>query len=154
MILSYKKLTEQEDQIRNLLEKGEYPFYVKSIAEKPTKKGTNKMLEVEIGIIDQNEKEFTIKDWIMLDMDEMSWKLRHFAITLNLLDKYENNLLEIKDFVRKSGYVRISVADYEKDGEIRKINRVADYIKPTQEKCVIVQKSIKSNNFIDDDIAF
>lgn len=157
MALAYKKLTEQEDQMRNVLEKGEYPFHVKSIMEKPTKKGTNKMLEVELSILDINGKECTIKDWIMLDMDEMLWKLRHFSATLGLLDKYEDGTLDARDFLNKNGVVRLSIADYEKDGELRKINRVSDYLQPGKSKGNTAKEGANTSNsetFFDDDIKF
>lgn len=158
MALAYNRITEEQDQMRNVLDKGEYPFHIKSVAEKPTKKGTNKMLEVELGILDLNGREMTVKDWIILDMDDMAWKLRHFAATLGLLDRYEDDLLEIRDLLGKNGVARLSIAEYERDGEIRKINRVTDYVKPGQTKGNPTKTTAKKQGnepFFDDaDIGF
>ncbi len=131
MALRYTRMTEEQDQMRNLLPKGEYPFCVKAITEKKTKNGAHDMLEVELGVLSDEGREITLKDWIVL-MDEMGWKLRHFAATCGILDRYDDEILEARDFLGKNGVVKIVIGDYEKDGEVRKTNRVGDYVKPLQ----------------------
>ena len=145
MSLHYKHISAEEDQMRNLLEKGEYPFYVKSIIEKKTKSGQYDMLELELGIIDKNGHELRIKDWVVL-MDEMAWKFRHLSATCGLLDLYEQEAIESNDFVGKQGMVKINISEYEKEGESRKVNRVADYLA----KPVIQPQKVDDNPFIDD----
>jgi hypothetical protein len=149
MALPYKKLTEEQDQMRNVLDKGEYPFRVLSIAQKPTKKGDNQMLEVELMVMDMEGREVKVRDWIILTMEEMSWKFRHFAATCGLLDRYDADLIEARDFLDKHGVVKLSIAEYEQEGEKRKVNRVADYVKPGMAKPV-PQKN--DNSFLDDDV--
>jgi hypothetical protein len=148
MALRYTRITEEQDQLRNILPKGEYAFVVKSIIEKKTKSGSYDMLEVELGALSEEGREVTIKDWIVL-MEEMGWKLRHFAATCGILDRYDDEILEAKDFLGKNGVVKLSIAEYEKDGEMRKINRVADYVKPGKASPA---SQAAPNDFVDDDI--
>lgn len=154
MGLAYRRITEEQDKLRNIFPKGEYPFHVKSIKEDFCKNKVNKMLIVEINVMNENGRQITVKDWIMLDMEEMEWKLRHFAATCGLLDRYEEDMLEERDFLGKNGVAKLSIAEYEKDEELVKINRVADYIKPKNHESKPVKKSESSNDFIDDDISF
>lgn len=144
MALQYKKITEQEDQMRHLLEKGEYPFHVKSIKEGKTKNNKYDMLTLDIAVMDINGREITVKDWVVL-MDEMAWKLRHLAATCDVLNLYDDNLLQSKDFLGKNGVVKLGIREYEnEEHEKRLVNYVIDYIKPDCAK--------KSDSFLDDDI--
>jgi hypothetical protein len=77
----------------------------------------------------------------------MAWKFRHFAYTCDLGEKYESKTLEAKDFLGKIGVVKLGQKEYEKDGEIKTVNNVLDYIKPSAS----VQKNSATFN---DDIAF
>lgn len=147
MGLNYPKITEEEDQMRGVLEKGEYPFQVIEIEETLTKKGDHSMLVVEI-LVTHGERKLKIRDWIVL-MTEMAWKLRHFAYALGLGEKYENNTLDVKDFLGKKGIVKLGTREYEQDGEKRISNSVVDYIKAKDN----APAPLKSD-FIDDDISF
>lgn len=151
MALAYHKLTEQEDQMRNVLPKGEYPFHIKTIEQKPTKSKANTMLEVELSVLDNNGRSVTVKDWVVIDMEQMAWKFRHLAATCGLMDSYEADTLETYHFLGKHGVVKLSIREYEQDGEIRKANAVVDYVKPGQAKGNMDSQK-NDNDFIDDDI--
>jgi len=90
--LRYPVMTREEDETRNVLPKGNYPFTVKSVELQKTKSGAYDMLVVELLI----NKGLIIKDWVVF-MDEMKWKLRHFAATCGLIDKYEAQTLQAVD---------------------------------------------------------
>lgn len=148
MALGYRKISAEEDKMRNLLPKGEYPFHIKDIEVKPSKNGINKMLVVTLNVLNNEGRQFIVTDWVMLDMENMEWKLRHFADTCGLLDRYDQGILEERDFIGKHGVAKIIITDYEKDGEMLKSNKVADYIQPGKTK-----GNLKAaNDFIDDDI--
>lgn len=134
MALAYKRLTEEQDKLGNVFPKGEYPFSVKSVQQKPTKSGLNNMLVVELSVMNDKGKSKLVTDFIMLDMDDMAWKLRHFAASCGLLDYYDNDTLESTHFLGKHGVVKLAISDYEKDGEMLKSNKVTDYVKPGQAK--------------------
>lgn len=150
MTLPYKKLTDEEDKMRNVLAKGEYPFSIISVEFKRTKDGLNQMLALELIVLDINGREKKIKDWVVF-MDDMMWKFKHLCETCGLMDKYANDLVQAKDFLGKNGVVKLSVADYEKDGDTMKVNKVVDYIKPNKLKAVAQNNS---NDFVDDEILF
>lgn len=149
MALAYSYVSAEQDAMRNVLDKGEYAFQVKSIAEKPTKSGNNHQLEVEISIV-ANGRENTLRDWVLTDHEEMGWKLRHFAATCGLIQRYDNKTLEARDFLGKNGICKLAVKEYEKDGEKMKGNSVVDYIKPREK---FESLPLKTNgNFMDDQI--
>lgn len=140
MPLPYKKITEEQAKMRNVFEKGEYPFSVKSIQQKLCKNNINNMLVVELNVMNNEGREIKITDWVLLDMENMEWKFRHFAATCGLLEKYENDELEINDFLGQHGVAKISIQEYQKDNEKLVTNRIMDYIKP------------ENKDFLDDDI--
>jgi len=146
MSLGYKRITEEQDQLRNVFPKGEYKFLVESVEEKTCKNGINKMLVVGLLLLNEG-RSLKITDWIMLDMENFEYKLRHFAETCGLLDKYDLDNLEATDFLGREGVAKVSVSEYEKDGEIIKTNRINDYAK---------QNLTKSNDseFANSDIPF
>ena len=153
MALSYRKISAEQDEARFIVEPGEYAFFVDSLTRKVTKKGNNEMLEVKLSVLNEFGGKVNIQDWIVLDLEGMEWKFRHFAATCGLLDKYDNDTLTAVDFKGKNGVVKLTIAEYEKDGLKIKTNRVADYVKPGFEKPP-VNKTEATNHFYNDDIKF
>lgn len=147
MKLDYTPITEAEDQARGVMAPGEYIFTVIAIETKPSQAG-NTMLVVDLEVKDFGGFKHHVKDWVVI-CEPMKWKLRHFANSCGLIEQYENKTLEDIDFVGKVGCVKIGVSDYEKDGEMRKMNRVIDYLKPTAE-LVQLQKTGTDNQAHDD----
>src|SRR5258708_7923579 len=103
MRATYRKITDEEDKMRNLFEKGEYPFTIKTCTAKRCKNGINQMFVIEASYTNHEGRSNLITDWVILDMEGMEWKLRHLAATCGLLDKYEADTLEDVDFVNKRG---------------------------------------------------
>lgn len=152
MALSYKVWSQQEDETRNIIEKGEYQFIVKDIKRTLTKKGNYEMLVVDLELLDNLGRVRKLKDWIVL-MDEMGWKLRHFAASCGLLEQYESQTLDTQHFLNREGVVKISVGDQKDEhGQLTglKQNSVADYIKPENVK--VAQQKTNDDSFIEDDI--
>lgn len=151
MALRYSFLTAEDDKMRNILEKGEYPFSIKSIKQGITKSGMYNMLTVELNIFDANGKAHPLKDWILLDMEDMSWKFRHFAATCGLLAEYEAKNLDTTDFLGKNGVVKLTVEEFtDSDGDVKLSNKVKDYVKPGEAKGSTSPD--KMNDFLDDDV--
>ncbi len=148
MALAYRRLSEEEDKMRNLFEKGEYAFSIKKIEEKPCKDPANQMLVLDIEVMNDSGRVLKVRDWVMLTIENMEWKLRHLCATTGLLDKYEAGTLNAQDFLNKHGVAKLVIDEYEKDGEAVKTNRVADYVKP---KAGASSKPA-NGGFIDDDI--
>jgi hypothetical protein len=164
MALPYKPLTEADIDRLRCLPAGEHEFYVSEVAQTKSKGGIDKngnvkkiydMLAITLKIIIPTGGERAVKDWVLIvpDEDPMGFKLRHFAATCNLLDKYEAGVLEAYDFAGKHGVVKLAMQDFtdQKTGEVKKINAVVDYIKP---KLQMVSNNFDAGKPFDDDIPF
>lgn len=127
-MLNYTPLSKEQDKLRNVFPAGKYPFTVKGVEEKYCKNKINKMLVVELSVINPENKHLTVTDWIMLDIEGMEWKLRHFCDATGLIDKYDSKTLSIKDIENKFGIVKLTIGEYDRNGETVKVNRVADYL--------------------------
>jgi hypothetical protein len=145
-MLGYRKITAEEDKMRNVFEKGEYSFLVESVEKKDCKNGINTMLVVNLLLMNEG-KSLKITDWIMLDMENFEYKLRHFADSCGLIEKYDANTLEDKDFLGREGMAKVSVTEYEKDGELIKTNKINDYVKAKMPK-------VNDSDFLNDAIPF
>ena len=153
-MLAYSYISAEEDKVRNLLPDGLYPFTVKEIQQKPNKNGGQQLI-VTLSVGDSTGLEHTITDWIQLEIEQMAWKFRHFASSCGLIDLYDAKQLKAENFNRKNGVVKIGVNEYEKDGEMKKGNKVLDYLisgnaSPSKLKPLPDKKS----DFINDNIPF
>ena len=162
MALPYKPLTEEDVTRLRCLPAGEYDFYVAEVLQQKSKGGYDKngnikkiydMLAVTLKIILPSGGERQVKDWVLIvpDEDPMGFKLRHFAATCGLLDKYESGTLDEDDFSGKHGIVKLAMQDFtdKQTGEVKKVNAVIDYVKPKFKLAPIDQ-----GKPFDDDIPF
>lgn len=111
--------SQEEIDLEGLLEKGVYDFEVLKAEDKVSKKG-NEMIHVKLKVFHEDGFQF-VDDWLM---EAMSYKLRHFCETANLLDRYESGELAAEDCIGRSGRVKI---DIEPAGEYPAKNVVKDY---------------------------
>lgn len=162
MALNYRVLTQEDMDRMSVIPVGEYKFTVTSISLEKSKGGVDKhgqpkkiydMLVANLRI--DNEAGFSrpVKDWILLVESEepMGFKLRHFANTCGLLEKYEGQTLEARDFMNKSGTLRIGIREYiDNQGEVRKQNTVLGYVKRKDGEAAVQN----DNDFFNDDITF
>jgi hypothetical protein len=156
MSLNYIKITDKEDKLRNLLDKGNYPFVIKTVEQQKTGSGKNNMLRLELTIATDIGREMVVRDWVMLDLENWTWKLRHLAVSVDLVDEYESGNLDSKDLVGKKGVAKITIGKFEKEGEEVAVNRVVDYLKPDGNLSVLdIKKALpKENQEFDDAIPF
>lgn len=133
--MQYSRMTEEQDRARNAWPKGDYPFIVKAIEDKPTRSGENMMLVVDMEVHNNEGKTKKMKDWVVYDMESMAWKFRHLSATTGLLAKYEDGSITPGDFLEKHGVVRLTTSEYtDNDGETSVQNTVKDYVKPGEAK--------------------
>lgn len=157
MALSYRKLTAEEDLMRNVLPDGDYPFSIEEIIEKKTKGGLDKdgkekvinpMLELHLSVLDINGREKKMRDWVILD-GEMAHRFRHLCESTGLLEKYDNLTVTARDLLGKNGVAKLKSKEFiDNNGETRKGNYVVDYVKPGS----YINKPAEVNFNIDDDI--
>ncbi len=140
--MKYSRMSEDQDRNRNALPKGDYPFIIKAVEDKPTKSGRYNMLVLDLEIHLDNGRTKKQKDWVVYDMEEMAWKLRHLAATTGLLAEYESEVLAPEDLLEKHGVVRLTTQEFtDSDGEITTSNAVKDYVKPGEARGVAPIKS-------------
>lgn len=148
MALNYRRVSEEEDQRRGLIDKGEYTFQVAAIEQKRTSNGKYDMLAVDLIVWDITNRERKLKDWIVF-AEEMDWKFRHFCKSLGLLQQYEEGSIEVQHFPGKKGKVKVGQKDGQtKDGDTRLVNFVMDYLNDSG------NTASNSDTFKDDEIPF
>lgn len=112
-----------DEELLNLLPDGEYDFFVKHAEDTVSKKG-NEMIKITIGILDNNNKEHTLFDYLL---ESLAFKVKHFAQAIGIEEKYNSGGYDAADCVNKSGRCYIT-KDEAKDGFQAK-NSVKDYFK-------------------------
>jgi hypothetical protein len=150
MSLGYQKWTKDEDLSRNVMNPGEYIAFVEDIKLEMSKGGLDKngkekqklrMFVLDLLVTDGN-RERKIKDWVIID-GEMSWKLRHLAVSCGLEDKYEDGTLEQSDIYKQRCTVKVGVKDsQDQNGLMVKRNYIVDYL---EEQKVEVTEEFKDS---------
>jgi len=138
MPLAYNRWSEEDLKSRNIVEEGEYPFYIVTVSTKKTKPGIDKngeqkiikdMIEIDFNFTDNNGVVKKIKDWILL-VPEMDWKLRVLADSVGLIELYDDMQLDCHHLIHKKGIFKLGIKDAEdKDKNKFKTNFVKEYIK-------------------------
>lgn len=121
----------QEIQNRKLLADGEYPFIVKSYEHKISKTG-NPMLEILLGVLDNEGHERNIKDFL-LATDTMIFKLKHFCETIGLHQEYAAGKFDPEKCIRRTGkcIIGLQKGNEKPDGSgyYPDRNNIRDYVK-------------------------
>ena len=145
--------TEEELQLMGLLQPGVYDFEVVEAQDKVSKSG-NEMIALTLQVWDINGKPHTVYDYLL---DAMSYKLRHFAESVGLLDKYLAGNIEASDCRLASAKVEIII---QKGGEklgggsYPDKNSVKDYIVRKGNLSIVPNNPTLADNSFNDDIPF
>lgn len=107
---TFSPRSEEELQSIKYLEKGDGHFEVVEANVKKSK-NDNPMLELRLKAWDCNGKEGIIYDYLMTDMPDLEFKIRHFCESIRMLDKYEKGAFMPADCVGRSGKLRIGFKD-------------------------------------------
>lgn len=116
--------TEKEVSEEGLLPEGIYDFEIMEAVEKLSKSG-NDMIALKIAVYGPNGNARYVFDYL-LEIEGMSYKIRHAADACGMLDKYESGEIEAGDFINKTGKLKLFIQKG-KDGYADK-NSVRDYI--------------------------
>lgn len=136
--------TEVELQEEGLLAEDKYHFEIVDAKDKVSKSG-NEMIELKLKIVGTQK---IIFDYLL---ESMGFKLKHFADSANLGNKYQDGSLMANDCIGKQGWVHIVISPA-KDGYPAK-NTVKDYIVPDNLENSSRLEPVK-NDFIDDLLPF
>ncbi len=143
-----------EEEVSNLIPKGEYAFEVLEAEEKTSKKG-NDMIALKVGI-DYNNSLRGVFDYLV-DIDSMAYKTRHFADTVGMLAEYEKGALNAESLIGLTGKCRLDIQPADSTYEAK--NVIKDYVKrkPGEEAPAMPEHDpIKSGarDKMDDEIPF
>lgn len=139
--------TEEDLKSINLIPEGIYNFEVLEATEKLSKSG-NEMIELKLGIWDNNGTMRVIFDYLL---DAMEHKLRHFCVVTGLEDKYKSEEITSNDCIGKSGKAHLVIQkgkDKQDGTKYPDRNSVQDYV--TDDKKI----EVKKDDFINDDLPF
>lgn len=96
----------EDDLVReSLLEPGEYPFRVIDAVDATSKNG-NEMIKLKLEVFGKNGDTAHVFDYLL---EKMAFKLRHFAESAGMLDKYERGEFSAMDCMEKQGYVSLDI---------------------------------------------
>lgn len=144
--MKFNPKSEQELEASLLIPQGIYDFEVIK-AEDTVSKSGNDMIKLQLKVWDKEGKVHILFDYLL---EQMHFKLRHFAEYTGMLDKYELGCFEASDCVHRCGQAEVIVQ--EAQGNFPTRNSVKDYVKV--DKSAIKQELKKVEEFFDDSLPF
>jgi len=142
--MRFTPLTDQELAHANLIDPGQYNFFVVDAKERISKAGSD-MIELKLRITDINHRERFVFDYLL---EAMKFKLKHFTDATGLAEKYTAGLLTAEDCIGKTGSVEI-IIQKSKDPNYADKNSVKDYIVDIK-----LSPSEISQEFFNDEVPF
>lgn len=121
--MQFTPRTEQEIIASKLFQRGTYDFEVLFAWEKISKRSSNPMVELRLRITDGKGQTKTVSDYLVATNAE---KLRHAALALGLLHKYEEGTLTESDFWGLRGRLKLNIEKGSNGHPDR--NVVTDYV--------------------------
>jgi hypothetical protein len=149
MFLFNPKTDEEIHAIQNqgLMADGIYSFRVKAVTTSQSKSGNN-MLEVVLGVMDNDSNERNIRDYLVAT-DKMIFKTKHFCEAIGFEKEYASGKFDPMKCIDRSGKLVIATqkggAKDDGSGYYPDKNIVRDYVK---------SEPIAANDFLNDDIKF
>jgi len=145
----------EELQNENLLKEGIYPFIVRSYEVKTSQAG-NEMIKLRLGILDENDKERSVFDYLVFTK-KMMFKVKHFCETIGFTEEYAAGKFDPMKMVNKKGRAYISVqkgnAKEDGSGYYPDKNNIKDYVVDGEDNKKHAKEGGK-DNFLNDDIGF
>jgi hypothetical protein len=120
--MRFQPKTEEEIDLENMLEPGEYDFEVIA-AEEATSKSGNEMIKAKLKLFTDGG-DVVLTDYLL---EAAARKLRHFCEVTGLLDEYKTGRLTAEGIVGACGCCKV-VIEPAKNG-YRASNKVDDYVK-------------------------
>ncbi|HLX52376.1 MAG TPA: hypothetical protein VKR58_00445 [Aquella sp.] len=161
MSLAYTKWSAEEDKKRGLVPDGQYLALIEAIQVSLSKAKVDKngepipqmkMLVVDF-LFEHDGRQRKMKGWVMLEGD-MSWQFRHLCHACGLIDKYENDSIEVGEL--KSRRLVLDIKNkLQKDQSNNDVMRnvINDYLLPANLKASSLTPLHKpKDDFYNDDI--
>lgn len=100
---------------------GDYDYTVDA-AEDATSKAGNEMIRLTLHVYNAEGHKRVLFDYLL---DSAAWKIKQFAASSGLLDRYDSGEIEAYEMVGKSGRLKLKIESSEQYGDQ---NKVAFYI--------------------------
>lgn len=116
--------TTEEQQERRTFEPfpaGEYDYTVDA-AEDTTSKAGNEMIKLTLHVYNADGNKRVLFDYLL---DSAAWKIKQFAASAGLLDRYDSGEIEAYEMVGKTGRLKLKIESSEQYGDQ---NKVAFYL--------------------------
>jgi uncharacterized protein DUF669 len=116
--------TTEEQQERRTFEPfpaGEYDFTVEA-AEEQTSRNNNEMVKLTLHVYNTEGHKRVVFDYML---DSAAWKIKQFAASAGLLERYDSGEIEAYEMVGKTGRLKLKIESSEQYGDQ---NKVAFYI--------------------------
>ena len=123
--MKFNSMTKEQIQELNLMQPGIYNFQVTDALDQKSKNG-NDIIKLILKVWDNDGRERVIFDYLV-DVAAFHYKLRNFAETSGMLDKYDHGNIDADDCKNKLGKLKI-IIQKDKTGQYPDKNAVADYI--------------------------
>lgn len=149
--MKFTPKTDKELAEEKLLPEGEYGFEISGAEEKISKAG-NDMIVLTVRVFKDDGSFILVTDYLL---ESIMYKINHACKACGLFDKYELGELSARDFIGKTGHLKL-VIQKDKNGEYPDKNSIKDYIVPKEgEKPVKPKGSIaKEKDELEDEIPF
>lgn len=145
--MNFTPKSDKEIDETGLLPAGIYQYEVISSEDARSKSG-NEMIKLQLKLWTHEGNIYILYDYLL---EAMPKKLKHFAVTNSLEDKYNLGTISAEDCKHKAGYAEIMVQE-DKTGKYSTRNSIKDYVrKPEASK---KQDFIKEQDLFDDVIPF
>lgn len=103
--MQYEPKSEEQLNKERCIPEGTYPFEVVESRDRVSKSG-KEMIEIKMKVYDDEHRSHLVYDYFLSGI--MEFKLRHFCVTTNMLDRYEGGSLGAEDCIGRSGMIIIS----------------------------------------------
>ena len=116
--------TTEEQQERRTFEPfpaGEYDYTVEA-AEDTTSKAGNDMIKLTLHVYNTEGHKRVLFDYLL---DSAAWKIKQFAASAGLLERYDSGEIEAYEMVGKTGRLKLKIESSEQYGDQ---NKVAFYL--------------------------
>lgn len=157
--MKFQPKTDQQIATENCLTPGQYDFEVIAATDKKSQKG-NDMIELKLKVYPNDDSGArTIFDYLL---EQMAFKLRHFAYAVGLGETYERGELTAAMCSGHSGKVALRIGQ-DKEKKYPPKNEVVDYVVPGEENEITqalngqfagAAARVESGDALDDDIPF
>ena len=104
---------------------GEYDFEVADASDEVSQKTNQEMIKLTLLVMSREGKSRKVYDYLM-SQENQQWKVRHFAESTGMVERYESGVMDIHEIVGRAGRCKLGIKPA--SGDYPAGNRIVDYI--------------------------